>query len=156
MDDLTLARALHVVAVVHWIGGVAFVTLVLLPAVRRLAAPGERVALFEEIERRFAMQARVSTLAAGLTGFWMTWRLDAWGRFAEPGFWWMHAMLALWALFTLMLFVLEPLVLHRWFMARAARAPEATFALIERLHRVLLAAGAITVAVAVLGAHGWL
>lgn len=156
MDDLTLTRALHVIAVVHWIGGVGFVTLVLLPAVRKFAAPEARVALFEDIERRFATQARVSTLTAGLTGFWMTWRLDAWGRFAEPGFWWMHAMLALWALFTLMLFVLEPLVLHRWFLKRAARDPEATFALIERLHRALLTASAVTVAAAVLGAHGWL
>jgi uncharacterized membrane protein len=156
MDDLTLARALHVVSIVHWIGGVAFVTLVLLPAVRRLAAPGERVALFEEVERRFATQARISTLVAGLTGFWMTARLDAWTRFADLRFWWMHAMLALWVIFTLMLFVLEPLVLHRWFLARAQRDPEATFALIQRLHIVLLSASAVTVAAAVLGAHGWL
>jgi uncharacterized membrane protein len=156
MDDLTLSRALHVVAVVHWIGGVAFVTLVLLPAVRRLAAARERVALFEEVERRFAAQARISTLVAGLTGFWMTERLDAWARFADLRFWWMHAMLALWAIFTLMLFVLEPLVLHRWFLARAQRDPEATFALIQRLHIVLLTASAVTVAAAVLGAHGWL
>ena len=72
MDDLTLARALHVLSVVHWIGGVAFVTMVLLPAVRKLASPRERVALFEKIERRFAVQARISTLIAGLSGFWMT------------------------------------------------------------------------------------
>lgn len=156
MDDLTLARALHVVAVVHWIGGVAFVTLVLLPAVRKFAAPGERVALFEEIERRFAWQARVSTMVAGLSGFWMTGRLDAWERFADPRFWWMHAMLALWGIFTLMLFVLEPLVLHRWFLTRAERNPEATFAMIQRMHIVLLTASAFTVAAAVLGAHGWL
>lgn len=156
MDDLTLARALHVVAIVHWIGGVAFVTLVLLPAVRSFAAPAARVALFEEIERRFAAQARVSTLLAGLTGFWMTERLDAWARFSDLRFWWMHAMLAIWALFTLMLFVLEPLVLHRWFLAQAERDPETTFVLIQRLHYVLLAASAITVFAAVLGAHGWL
>ena len=33
-DDFTLARVIHVVAVLFWIGGVAFVTLVLMPAVR--------------------------------------------------------------------------------------------------------------------------
>jgi uncharacterized membrane protein len=32
MDDLTLARALYVLALMHWIGGVSMVTLVLLPA----------------------------------------------------------------------------------------------------------------------------
>ncbi len=39
MDDLILARAIHVAAIVHWIGGVSFVTLMLLPGIRRLAAP---------------------------------------------------------------------------------------------------------------------
>jgi len=35
MDGVVLARALHVLAVVIWIGGVAMVTTVILPAVRR-------------------------------------------------------------------------------------------------------------------------
>jgi uncharacterized membrane protein len=156
MDDIAIARALHVLAVVHWIGGVALITLVILPAIRRRVAPGERLALFEAIEGRFAGQARVSTALAGAAGFYMTWRLDAWDRFAEPGFWWMHAMVAVWALFTLMLFVAEPWFLHRWFHQRAARDPEGTFALVQRLHGVLLAASAVTVAGAVLGAHGML
>ena len=33
MDDLIVARALHVVAVLAWMGGVWFVTLVVLPAI---------------------------------------------------------------------------------------------------------------------------
>jgi hypothetical protein len=55
-----------------------------------------------------------------------------------------------------MLFVLEPLVLHRWFLAQAECDPEATFARIRRLHHVLLTANAVTVVAAVLGARGWL
>jgi hypothetical protein len=47
MDQLAIARALHVVAVVLWIGGVGFVTTVLLPAVRRLKTPAERVGFFD-------------------------------------------------------------------------------------------------------------
>ena len=35
MDDLALARALHVLAVVIWIGGVSMATTVAIPAVRR-------------------------------------------------------------------------------------------------------------------------
>jgi uncharacterized membrane protein len=154
MDDLTLARALHVLAIVHWIGGVALVTLVILPAVRRMTdAPG-RLAAFEAIEGRFSRQARVSVAIAGLSGFWMTERLDAWHRFADPGFWWMHAMALVWVVFAIVLYVAEPLYLHRWFHARAERDPEGTFALVTRLHRVLLAASAATVLAAVLGAHG--
>ena len=115
--------------VVLWIGGVGFVTTVLLPAVQRTQSAPERLALFHRIERRFAWQARATTLLAGVTGFWMTHRLGVWGRFADPAFWWMHAMVLVWAVFTLMLFVLEPLVLHRWLEERSKRDPVATFAL---------------------------
>lgn len=65
MDDVTIARALHVVFVVLWIGGVAFVTTALLPALRRLKTPHERMQLFDQIERRFAWQARISTAIRG-------------------------------------------------------------------------------------------
>jgi uncharacterized membrane protein len=157
MDDATIARAIHVAAVVHWIGGVWFVTFVVLPAVRRFAEPARRIAFFEEVEGRFAFQARISTLLAGLSGFFLTWRMEAWDRFLDPGrFWFMHAMVALWAVFTLVLFVLEPLVLHRWFSERAARDPEGTMAIVLRLHRVLSTAALVTVAGAVAGAHGGL
>jgi hypothetical protein len=114
----------------------------------------ERLALFERIEGRFAFQARISTLVAGVSGFWMTHRLAAWERFADPRFWWMHAMVAIWLIFTVVLFVAEPLFLHRWFHARAARDPEGTFQLVLRLHRILLALSLVTVAAGVLGAHG--
>lgn len=156
MDDLTIARALHVLGVIHWIGGLAMVTLVILPPAARLANPAARLALFETVERRFAAQARWSVSLVGLTGLWMTWRLDAWWRFAEPGYWWMHAMLALWALFTFMLFVAEPLFLHARFERRVARDPDGALAFVLRAHRVLSALAAVTVAGAVLGAHGLL
>jgi len=155
MDQLAIARALHVLAVVLWIGGVGFVTTVLLPAVRRLKTPAERVAFFDAIERRFASQARATTLLTGLTGFYMTTRHDLWSRFHSAAYWWMHAMIAVGLLFTIMLFIAEPLVLHRWFQKRAMSVPEGTFALIERMHRVLLAVSLITVLGAVAGSHGW-
>lgn len=122
MDAITLARALHILGVVHWIGGVAMVTLVLLPGLTRHVAAEARLGLFEMIEGRFAAQARISTQIVGATGFYMTHRLDAWDRFLHPAdFWWMHLMVAIWTVFTFVLFVAEPLFLHRWFHARAAR-----------------------------------
>jgi uncharacterized membrane protein len=154
MDDLALARAVHVLAIVVWIGGVAMVTTVLLPAVRRFKAGEERLAFFDAVEHRFARQARLSTALAGLSGLYMVWRLDLWERFRSAEYWWMHAMVGLWLIFTAMLFVIEPLFLHGWLARRAARAPDATFALIERLHWLLLALGAATVLGAVAGTHG--
>lgn len=156
MNEVTLARVLHVLGVVLWIGGVALVTTVLLPAARTFKTAAERVAFFEIIEHRFAWQARVTTLLTGLTGFYLIERLDAWGRFSVPGYWWMHGMLLVWAIFTLMLFVLEPLVLRRLFLKRAATHPEQVFRLIQRMHWVLLTLSLVTVAGAVAGSHGWL
>ena len=154
MDDISIARALHVLAVVHWIGGVAMVTLVLLPSLMRSVPAAERLALFERIEGRFGRQARVSTLIAGASGFYMTHRLAAWGRFADPSLWWMHAMLAVWVVFTVVLFIAEPLFLHRWFHDRAVSDPEGAFRLVWRMHAALLSVSVLAVGGAVLGAHG--
>jgi uncharacterized membrane protein len=154
MDDIAIARALHVLAVVHWIGGVSMVTLVLLPSLMRSVPVAERLALFERIEGRFGKQARVSTIIAGLSGFYMTEKLDAWDRFGDPSLWWMHAMVAVWLIFIFVLFVAEPLFLHRWFHERASREPEGTFRLVWRLHIVLLSVSLAAVAGAVLGSHG--
>ncbi|MEO7008393.1 MAG: hypothetical protein ABI156_04520 [Caldimonas sp.] len=159
MSDLALARTLHVVGVVLWIGGVAFVTLVLLPGLRdlRKSPDGDRAfGIFEAFERRFARQARYTTQLTGLTGLYMVWRLDLWSRFADPAYWWMDAMVLLYLVFTALLFVLEPFVLHRHFEARAARDPAGTQRAVLRMHRVLLAASLVTIAGAVAGSHGWL
>jgi uncharacterized membrane protein len=156
MLDWIVARVLHVVGVVLWIGGVAMVTTVLLPAARRLRSPQERVELFEQIEAGFARQARWTTLLTALSGFYLAYVLDAWDRFSQPAYWWMHAMVLVWAVFTFMLFVLEPLWLHRWFREAARRDPDRTFALIQRLHWLLLSLSLLTIAGAVAGSHGWL
>ena len=153
MDLHVLARVIHVLAVVHWIGGVAMVTLVILPQMRHLPA-ADRIATFERIEGRFGTQAKIATLAAVLSGLWMLWLTDGWSLFLIPSFWWLHLMVAVWAIFTLVLFVLEPLFLHRWFHARATRDPEGTFRLVQWLHRILLALSALAIAGAVQGAHG--
>jgi hypothetical protein len=55
-----------------------------------------------------------------------------------------------------MLFVAEPLILHRWLLARAKVEPEATFRLVERFHRILLTLSLITIVGAVAGSHGLL
>jgi uncharacterized membrane protein len=154
MDEATIARALHVLAVVLWIGGVAFITTIVLPAVRRLRAD-DRMALFNAIERRFVWQARFTTLLAGVTGLDMLIRLDLWDRFQSVRYWWMHAMVIVWLLFTVMLFLAEPLILHRWLVARVKAERKATSTLVERLHWLLLTLSLITVLGAVAGSHGF-
>jgi uncharacterized membrane protein len=153
--DVALARIVHVLAVVVWIGGVGFVTTVLMPAVRRQAPPERRLAAFLAYESRFAWQARIAVALAGLSGLYMVWRLDAWSRFATPRLWWMHAMVALWSVYALMLFVIEPLVLHRR-LEKAAGSGGAgrLFERMERFHQLMFAASLAVIIGAVGGSHG--
>jgi uncharacterized membrane protein len=155
MTGLILARALHVLAIVVWIGGVALVTLSILPAARRGELGADRLAAFSAIERRFARQARIAVLVAGATGFYMVYRLDAWDRFRAPAFWWMHAMVFVWLVFALMLFVMEPLVLHRRLEEWGRRDQGAALAALQTGHWILLGFALATVFGAVAGSQGW-
>lgn len=152
MDDVTIARALHVLSIVHWIGGVSFVTLVILPLARRRAGMAG-AEFFDAVEHRFAAQVRFSIPLAGLTGFWMTWRLDLWARFLDPSFWWMGAMVILWTMFMMAVFVVEPLLRHR-FEAAARTAPDALLRRAIGLHQFLLTLAVLTILGATAGAHG--
>jgi uncharacterized membrane protein len=152
MDDLALARIVHVIAVLFWIGGVGFVTWVLMPTLTATEAPQDRLRRFQQMEARFAWQARLWVALAGASGLWLVMRADLWSRFLDGRFWWMHLMVALWTIFALMLFVIEPLHLHR--RLADSRSPEADFLRMIRLHRLLLAAGILTIFGAVGGSHG--
>jgi hypothetical protein len=68
MDDTTIAQAIHVIAVILWIGGVGFVTTVMLPAMRHMKGPVERLAFFDDIERRFAWQAQMRPSGGAIPG----------------------------------------------------------------------------------------
>lgn len=152
MDDFTIARAIHIFSVLMWIGGVAFVTLIVIPSVRANYPPADRLSAFERIEGRFAPQARIWVLLAGSSGFWMIYRSELWGRFVDPQFWWMHAMVGLWTLFVIILFIAEPLVIHR--RMKSSTAPAADFDRLDWGHRFLFLLATITVFGAAGGSRG--
>ncbi|MBD81003.1 MAG: hypothetical protein CL840_18945 [Crocinitomicaceae bacterium] len=155
MNDFALARVMHVLAVVLWIGGVAMVTTVIIPAIKKLASKEDQIKTFEQIEGRFALQAKVTTLLTGISGFYMLYVMDAWGRYLDFKYWWIHAMTLVWVLFTVVLFILEPLVLHKLFKTYAEKNPAKTFAIMHRAHWALLLLSLLTVAGTVAGCHGW-
>ena len=82
----------------------------------------------------------------------MLWLTDGWARLANTG--WLHAMLFTYAVFTLMLFVLEPFVVHRKLAAQAKADPAATLRRLQRMHWLLLTLSLLTVLFGVVGAHG--
>ena len=154
MNDVAIARAIHVLAVVVWIGGVAMVTTVILPIVRRAQTPAEGQVLLNTVERRFIWQARIATLLVAASGFYMVERLNLWDRFRNIEFWWMHAMVLLWLIFTFVLFIGEPIAARARRKHGSQPASKGRLSLMQWLHWVLLLLGAITVLAAVAGSQG--
>jgi uncharacterized membrane protein len=154
LDDFALARAIHVLALVHWIGGLSAVTTIILPRARALPDAKDAVAAFEAFEGRIVQQVRVSILLVGLSGFYLIVKLDGWDRFGRLSFLWLDLMVAVWVLFALMVYILEPLIIHRLFHDFALRDKHRAFALTARLHVVALCASVFAVAAGVLGALG--
>jgi len=154
-DYFVLGRALHITGVVIWIGGVAFVTTVLIPSLKRTADLENRLELFEKLEGRFSLQAKVATLITGLSGFYMLYFMNSWDHYLQVQYWWLHLMTLVWVIFTSVLFVFEPLFLHRWFHERATRNSDSAFRLLHTMHIVLLLLSLTAILGSVAGAHGF-
>ena len=154
-DFFIIARVLHVIGVVLWIGGVAFVTTVLIPALRRMDDIPKRYELFETLEGRFSFQAKIATAITGFSGLYMLEFMDGWSRYLSLSFWWIHLMTLIWIIFTLVLFVFEPLFLHRWFREKAQEDSEKSFRVLHNLHKVLLTLSLLSILGAVAGVRGY-
>lgn len=155
MEYFTFARVIHVLAVVLWIGGVSMVTTVIIPAIKNFKSKEEQIKTFERLEGKFSIQAKITTLLTAISGFYMMYELNAWSRLLDLTFWWMHAMILVWLIFTLVLFVLEPFFLHKLFRKYAEKDPGKTFRIMHRAHWVLLLLSLVTIFGAVAGSHGW-
>ncbi len=154
MNDLAIARAIHVLAVVIWIGGLAMATTVILPTVRRAPTSAEGEALLQAVERRFIWQVRIATLLVAASGFYLVDRLELWDRFRSIQFWWMHAMVLLWLIFTVVVFIGEPLVARVHRDHGSQPISKSRLSLMQWLHWALLLLSAITILAAVAGSQG--
>lgn len=130
------------------------VTTVLIPAVKKMKSKEEQIDTFEKIEGKFAIQAKVATVITGLSGFYMLHYMHAWDRYLDLRFWWIHAMTLVWLIFTVILFILEPYVLHKLFRKYAERNPGKTFRIMHAAHWVLLILSVLTIIGAMAGSHG--
>lgn len=149
MTTLSILRALHVIGIVWWIGGVAIATCVILPMASKFP-PEERLQRIKQFEHRFAVQARIAVLIVGITGFWMLAELGGIARLAGPDAWWLDLMILVWLLFVFLLFIAEPF------------GPPAKIGLIhspfgfQMLHVVMLTLALIAIFAGILGVHGGL
>lgn len=92
-------KLIHVLAIVFWVGGMAFAHMCLRPSVAMLEPP-ERLRLLHAVMRRFFAGVLVASLLALLTGLWMIGRVakesvQAGLNFAMPLDWTVMATLGI-------------------------------------------------------------
>lgn len=100
---ISLLTAIHVTAVVLWIGGVAFVTIIVFPMLLRMDDPLEMVLMFHRIENKFALHAKIYVAITGATGFWIMHLKYGLSDFFKSETFGISSMLAAWTFYLLIL-----------------------------------------------------
>jgi uncharacterized membrane protein len=88
---MDLARMLHVLGAVVWVGGMFFAYVALRPAAAALLEPAQRLPLWRETFRRFFFWVWLSVAGILASGLWM---IALFGGFGAVGIH-VHAMLAI-------------------------------------------------------------
>jgi uncharacterized membrane protein len=148
-----LLKMLHLLGVVLWVGGMAFMLLFLRPAAETLAPP-DRLKLMREVLRRFFAAVVVALVAVVGSGLWMIGRTARTLVQAGAAFTWPLDWVAMTALGTVMvlIFAFIRIVPYRRFVAAHAGgdlpAAAAALRVIRRWVAVNLVLGVVVIAVA--------
>ncbi|MBZ0156182.1 MAG: hypothetical protein K8I29_08245, partial [Alphaproteobacteria bacterium] len=134
---LPFLLALHVLGVVIWIGGVAFVTIIVFPMIMRMESSLEKVLFFQGVEHRFAKIAKICVVIVGVTGIWLL-SLTGEGRllFTTAGIG-PTLMLVVWAFYVLVL-LFEGRLFKVLFRGEAQRDTAKVFAKLTAFHWIVL------------------
>jgi uncharacterized membrane protein len=100
---LTILLIIHVVCVIIWIGGVAFVTLVIFPMMYQTEGSLEKALMFQRVEHKFAGMVRWLIGIVGVTGFWLLYEKYGFGILAQGRAIGIDIMIFAWALYTTIL-----------------------------------------------------
>lgn len=152
---LGAAIVVHVLSLIWWIGGLAFLTAVEFPALRYLPDESERAEHFRRIEAASRPQVRIALVLSGLSGIALLWGLNAWKWLEQVRFWWLDAMIIYWLVFALLLFVLEPTVMLERLTSNGRGGSVRARRHLHQLHMVLLVVAFIIIAVAAACSRGF-
>ena len=147
-----LAKALHILAAVVWVGGMFFAYLVLRPATGPMEPP-ERLALWNRAFAKFFVWVWVAVIVLLVSGYWLL--FDDLGGFAAAG---VHAhIMQGFGLLMMLLFVHLYLAPYRRFRSAVAASEFAAAAAALNQIRVIVAVnlvlGLVTVVVGTTGRH---
>ena len=94
---------IHVIGVVIWIGGVAFVTIIVFPMIMRMEGSFEKMLFFQGVEHRFAKIAKACVVVVGITGFGLLYLANEWGILFTKGGIGPTLMLIIWSVYLFIL-----------------------------------------------------
>jgi uncharacterized membrane protein len=97
---LTILLIIHVICVIIWIGGVAFVTMVIFPMMYQAEGSLEKALMFQRVEHRFAGMVKWLIAVVGATGLYMLYAQYGFGLLLETRGIGILIMLFAWALYT--------------------------------------------------------
>jgi uncharacterized membrane protein len=146
MLDYVVALIIHVISIIVWIGGVAFVTMVTFPMIQRGSSSLEQVMMFQGTEHRFGKIAKTMVILAGLSGLYL---IKVKGM--SFGVWF---MIILWAVYASLLFGLEKMIFRKLFNKPSEQIDtKKIFALLQGFHWIVLTLSFVAVAAGIWAAH---
>ena len=141
-----IALTIHVISIVIWIGGVAFVTLVTFPMILRMEKSLEMVMVFQGVEHRFGKIAKIMVILAGLSGVYLIFE-----KGLSLGVW---IMIVLWVVYASLLFGLEKMIFKKLFSRPGAQADMKTvFNMLQVFHWVVLGLSLFAIAAGIYAGH---
>jgi len=154
-----LMHIIHLLTVILWIGGLAFVTVIMLPITLSTKDSLQKVLSFQRVEHRFAKQARIYNVITGASGFAMLY-ITGWHNllFTGQGIP-LTVMTMIWVFWFVMLWGLEPLIIRKM-LEKMLKGEEkmdidGVFRKMFVLHWVLMAVSLVAAAAGALTAHGY-
>lgn len=153
-----LMHIIHLLTVIIWIGGLAFVTIIILPMAINTKDSLQKVLTFQRVEHRFAKLARIYNVVTGVSGFIMLY-LSGWHKmlFTRQGIP-LTFMTMTWVFWFVMLWGLEPIVIKKMLdkMLKSGEKMDidGVFLKMNRLHWFMVALSLAAAAAGALTAHG--
>ena len=109
MESLISQGLIHIYGTLLWISTMAVLTVEMLRTFRKEESGKSKNSWSLKAE----MMALITTTLAGSTGLFLQYEWDLWKSLAELEFWWVHSMIMVWILFSIVFFLLDPLFLKK-------------------------------------------
>jgi uncharacterized membrane protein len=150
---IPLLTAVHVLSVLIWIGGVAFVTIIVFPMIVRMEDSMEKVMFFQGVEHRFAKIAKACVAVSGLTGVELLRLSGKWQILFTARGTGVTLMVLMWTLYVMVL-LFEGRLFKLLFKGDAQHDTAEIFKKLSTFHWVILSLSLLTVFAGVYNAHG--